>query len=149
VSRGQLRSRVCGQERTRLHKLRSCGALAGHFHQPCEIALCLRLVAALRGRLRGAVVATQALGLAQALGLDDEFGDALIDRIRESLANALDTPGLCVAQLLNIAAVAQAMGFDDLADQALSAAGSASSDCICDDLIKKTLANFGLNECRF
>src|SRR5437667_4983990 len=58
-------SRVRGEERARLRELGPCGSLTGHRHELREVALRLRRVAALRGCLRGAVVAAEALGLAE------------------------------------------------------------------------------------
>src|SRR5256885_7494704 len=54
--------RVCRQERAGLRDL-GPRALAGDLDQLREVALRLRLVAALDGRLRGAVVGAEALGL--------------------------------------------------------------------------------------
>src|SRR4030067_286356 len=71
--------RVRSQERARVRKLRSCGPRAGHFKQPREVALGLRLVTALRGRLRRTVVTTEALRLAHVRRLE------LLERIRGAL----------------------------------------------------------------
>ena len=84
-----------------------------------------------------------ALALAQALGFDDAVADRILDKIKEKLKKDLENAKGAGAS--DIAATAQALGFDDVADEALKKAGLTDD---CTNLIKKNLANFGINECK-
>ncbi|MBI4101177.1 hypothetical protein HY441_01730 [Candidatus Microgenomates bacterium] len=88
-----------------------------------------------------------AAAAAQAAGLDnaDQITEQVKSRIEDQLEAKLNDPDASKEELLEAAALAQALGLDVLADQLLAKAATAKSrDC---DLIKKSLATFGLAEC--
>ena len=71
-----------------------------------------------------------ALALAQQLGIDDKsITDAIINRIRGKLEGELSTLGLCKKRLIEIAAIAQGLGFDDLNTKAMKRAETAPVKC--------------------
>lgn len=91
----------------------------------------------------------EAIGLAQLLGLEDE-GDIYnegMDKIRDILEEMLAGDN-CKATYMKIAEIAQLLGMDDIAQQAMDAAEGADSECDCDALVKKNLENYGQNECK-
>lgn len=87
--------------------------------------------------------------LAQMAGLDnwEDIYNQVMDRIKKILEDKVKQDGLSKQSYLDIAAQAQLFGLTDIADAALIKAGLASmtsGDC---ELIKKNLANYGINDC--
>ncbi len=71
-----------------------------------------------------------ALALAQYLGVDEDATHAkVIALIREKLLHELDESGLCKKRLLDIAATAQQLGIEDVAERALGRAKTAPDEC--------------------
>lgn len=66
--------------------------------------------------------------------------------IRKLLEDEIHKVGTTRRRLIELAGICQKLGFDDLADTALKKAKIAP-DPVCDELIKKTLENYGIQEC--
>ena len=88
----------------------------------------------------------KAAGLAQLWGFDD-LANKAIEKIKKLLEDLLTNSGLSQKGLYDAASIAQAVGADNLAEQFLDRA-SKLLDETCESLIKKSLRNFGINECK-
>jgi len=89
----------------------------------------------------------KALQLAQLLGLDDDgtVNEKVMNRIRAIIEEKLKHD-LSKEELNDIANLCDLLGFSDLAAGARSKIPAAPSGGDC-DLVKKTLADYGINEC--
>lgn len=80
-----------------------------------------------------------AMETAQQYGVDT---DAFTDKAKDKIKKKLGGGGGGAAGTLNDAAIAQAFGMDDLAEELI-----AKSQQICPEILKKTLKNFAKNDC--
>ncbi|VVC00515.1 Uncharacterised protein [uncultured archaeon] len=95
----------------------------------------------------GIIDILKALQALQLLGFDTpDLEKQAFDKIREKIVDMLKNPNLTLGQLGEIGEISFKLGFDDLGNQALQRFPTAS-DLKCDALVKKTLKDYGLNEC--
>lgn len=88
------------------------------------------------------------------LGLDQQYGNdteqstqAALDIIRKILELLLKN-NISSMQAYEAGAIAQQLGFEDLGSAFVEYAQGKSEAEACGDIIKKTLANYGVNECK-